>query len=56
MQSCRDKKNLTVVHGIGKGKLKKEIENILRDNEHVIDFHDASYPKYGYGATEVLLR
>jgi len=49
-------KMLLVVHGVGKGKLKKEIENILRDNEHVVDFHDASYPKYGYGATEVHLK
>lgn len=40
------------IHGIGNGKLKTEIHNILNKTQ-AIEFYDASYARYGMGATEV---
>ncbi len=40
------------IHGVGNGKLKTEIYKIL-DKTTGIDFYDASYARYGMGATEV---
>lgn len=44
------------IHGIGTGKLKKEIHRILRHYKEVESFNNNYHPKYGYGATEILLR
>jgi hypothetical protein len=44
---------LIVIHGVGKGKLKHEVCNILKANKFT--YYDASYAKYGFGATEVKL-
>jgi len=41
-----------VIHGVGNGKLKQEIIAILKSVED-IEFFDASYKDYGFGATEV---
>lgn len=46
-------RSLTVIHGVGNGRLKQEVRNILSSNN--IQFHDASYAKYGFGATEILI-
>ena len=46
---------LVVIHGVGNGVLKSEIRKILH-NYSGVDFFDASYSKYGFGATEVRLR
>jgi dsDNA-specific endonuclease/ATPase MutS2 len=46
---CR---RLTVIHGVGNGRLKTEVRNIL--SAQGLRFHDASYSKYGFGATEVI--
>lgn len=43
------------IHGVGNGKLKQEIINKLSSNYPDLQYHDASYTKYGKGATEVLL-
>jgi hypothetical protein len=40
------------IHGIGNGKLKTEIVNLLQKTEG-IEFYDAPYARYGMGATEV---
>ncbi len=50
------KKLLKVVfiHGVGTGKLKYELGKML-DDYTGLRYHDASYRKYGWGATEVLL-
>ncbi len=45
-------KKLIVIHGVGNGKLKSEIVSILKTIDD-IEFYDASYKDYGYGATEV---
>ncbi|MGQ0827611.1 MAG: Smr/MutS family protein [Bacteroidota bacterium] len=44
-------KKLVVIHGIGNGRLKHEVRILLSAEN--LQFYDASYAKYGYGATEV---
>ncbi len=46
-------KKIVFIHGVGEGVLKKEIENYLK-TEDGIQYYDASYSRYGMGATEVL--
>ncbi len=41
------------IHGVGNGVLKNEIYKYLRNTDGV-EFHDASYARYGMGATEVV--
>lgn len=41
------------IHGVGEGVLKSELEFMFK-NYHV-DFYEASYKKYGFGATEVYI-
>jgi dsDNA-specific endonuclease/ATPase MutS2 len=43
-----------VIHGVGNGKLKSEIIEILKTIDD-ISFYDASYKNYGYGATEIMI-
>lgn len=45
-------RTLTVIHGVGNGRLKQEVRAIL--NSMKLRFHDASYSKYGFGATEIV--
>jgi len=44
-------RKLIVIHGVGNGKLKEEARKIISINQ--LRYYDASYAKYGYGATEV---
>jgi Domain of unknown function (DUF2027)/Smr domain len=46
-------KRLIVIHGVGTGKLKQEVHQLLKKWGYI--FYDASYAKYGSGATEVKL-
>jgi dsDNA-specific endonuclease/ATPase MutS2 len=46
-------KKLIVIHGVGNGRLKQEVRAILESEN--IRFYDASYAKYGFGATEVII-
>ena len=48
------KRNLIVIHGIGKGTLRAEVRKLLDDYPH-ITYCDGSYDTYGYGATEVII-
>jgi len=47
-------KKLIVIHGVGTGRLKAEV---IRTLEHYpkVNFRDASYAKYGFGATEIVI-
>lgn len=45
--------NLVVVHGVGSGKLRDEIHEILRMKKEVKSFVNQFHPLYGYGATEI---
>jgi hypothetical protein len=42
---------LTVVHGIGTGRLKDEIHELLRGRKEVKSFENNYHPSHGYGAT-----
>lgn len=46
---------ITVIHGVGTGKLKDEIHEILRLKKEVKSFINRYTPSYGYGATEIYL-
>ena len=48
--------NLIVVHGIGKGKLKEEIHEILKLKPEVKSFVNQYHPNYGFGATEIFFQ
>ena len=50
-EHCR---KLVVIHGVGNGRLKSEVHAILSSHKS-LRFHDASYAKYGYGATEIII-
>ncbi len=44
-----------IIHGVGKGKLRDEIATRLLKNPDVETFKNEFHPKYGWGATEVIL-
>lgn len=44
---------LIVVHGVGTGKLRDEIHDILRHKKEVKTFVNQFHPSFGYGATEI---
>jgi hypothetical protein len=46
---------IVFIHGVGNGRLKQEIHTILKNYSEEVKFQDASYKKYGYGATEVII-
>lgn len=50
---ARGQDDLTVIHGVGKGKLKEEIHSILRSTPEVRHFLSDWSPKYGNGATQI---
>jgi hypothetical protein len=45
--------SLTIIHGVGAGKLKDEIHAILRTKKEVKSFVNQYTAAYGYGATEI---
>ena len=45
-----------LIHGIGTGRLKERVHDILRDYPGVDRFVNEHHPKYGWGATEVIFR
>ena len=45
--------SLTVIHGVGVGKLRDEIHEILRNKKDVKSFVNQYTAAYGYGATEI---
>ncbi len=44
------------IHGVGSGKLKEKISVFLRNNEFVKSFSNSYDKRFGFGATEVLLK
>jgi hypothetical protein len=44
---------LIVIHGVGEGKLRDEIHDLLRLKREVKSFVNQYHPLYGYGATEI---
>ncbi|MBS1948971.1 MAG: Smr/MutS family protein [Bacteroidetes bacterium] len=47
--------SIIFIHGIGSGKLRDEIHELLRLKKEVKTFVNQYHPAYGYGATEVYL-
>jgi hypothetical protein len=45
--------SLTIIHGVGVGKLRDEIHDILKMKKEVKSFVNQYHPSYGYGATEI---
>lgn len=48
--------NLIVIHGVGKGRLKEEIHDILKTKREVKYFVNQYDSRFGYGATEIFLQ
>jgi hypothetical protein len=44
---------LIVIHGVGSGRLRDEIHDMLRLKREVKSFVNQYHPSYGYGATEI---
>ena len=45
--------SMVVIHGVGSGKLRDEIHEILRVKRNVKSFVNRYDPRFGYGATEI---
>lgn len=45
-----------IIHGIGSGRLRAEVETVLHNHPQIIEFNNDYHPKYGKGATEVILK
>jgi len=48
--------NLVVIHGVGSGKLRDEIHDILKTKKEVRYFINQYDPRFGYGATEIFFQ
>lgn len=48
--------SLIVIHGVGKGKLRDELHDILRLKREVKSFVNQYDPRFGYGATEIFFQ
>lgn len=53
LEYCIHKKisKIVFIHGVGEGVLKAELQYLF--NKYPVEYQDASYQKYGLGATEV---
>lgn len=49
-------KRLVFIHGVGNGTLKTELRKQLDRKYKGIDYQDASFKEYGYGATMVIVK
>jgi len=48
--------SIIFIHGVGNGTLRHEIHKVISKHQQVKTFMDAYKDKYGYGATEVILK
>lgn len=48
--------SLVIIHGVGEGKLRDEIHDLLRLKKEVKSFVNRHHPAYGYGATEIFFQ
>ena len=48
--------NLIVIHGVGKGKLRSEIHEILKTKKEVRTFANQYHNDFGFGATEIFFQ
>lgn len=47
---------LIIIHGIGSGRLRDEIHELLRTRSEVKSFVNQFHPSFGYGATEIYFK
>ena len=47
---------LTVIHGLGSGRLKEEVHQILSNRKEVDSYRNVHHPLFGFGATEIFFR
>ena len=48
-------KRIVFIHGVGNGRLKPDLRKTL-ERKYKMDYQDASFREYGYGATMVIVR
>jgi hypothetical protein len=48
--------NLIMIHGIGTGKLRNEIHEILKTKKEVKSFANQYHHDFGFGATEIFFQ
>jgi len=48
--------SMIIIHGVGEGRLRDEIHDILRLKKDVKSFVNRYHPAYGYGATEIFFK
>ena len=48
--------SLIVIHGVGEGRLRNEIHELLHSKKEVKTFVNQYHPLYGYGATEIFFQ
>ena len=48
--------NLIIIHGVGTGKLRDEIHDLLKTKKEVKAFINQYDPRFGYGATEIFFQ
>lgn len=48
--------NLIIIHGVGKGKLKEEIHQLLKNRKEVKSFVNQFDHRFGFGATEIFFQ
>ena len=58
MEEARERriKRLIIIHGVGSGVLRSEIRKRLDEVYTGLEYFDASFREYGFGATEVRFR
>ncbi len=50
----RGDREIIFIHGVGSGKLREEIREILSDNYPSFIFQDAPFSRYGYGGATLV--
>jgi len=48
--------SIIMIHGVGAGKLKDEIHELLKSKREVKNFYNQYDPRFGYGATEIFFQ
>ena len=48
--------SIIMIHGVGIGKLKDEIHEVLKSKREVKNFYNKYDPRFGYGATEIFFQ
>jgi hypothetical protein len=49
-------RSMIIIHGVGTGKLRDEVHEVLKSRKDVKSFINRYHPAYGYGATEVYFK